>query len=59
MSQELVFEIRADTEAVKSSLAGLRATYTSTLSDITKSARQEAQAAATLQRQRSTALITV
>lgn len=58
-AQEITLKFRGDESQIKASLAGLRSAYSSTLADITRQTRQEAAAAASLQRQRSTALITI
>lgn len=58
-AQEITLKFRGDESQIKASLAGLRSAYSSTLSDITRQTKAEAQAAAALQRQRSSALITI
>lgn len=58
-TQEVVLKFRGDPSLLKGALNELKTAHASTMADITRQQKAEAAAAAALQRQRSSALITV
>lgn len=58
-TQEITLKFNGDPTLLKNALAQVRSDYASTMADVTKQTRLEAQAAAALQRQRSSALLTI